>query len=296
MGVINSHTCNDLDTKVRIGVYLRTLFPELPTNAGIKKAIKNNRLLLNGGIANSGDWVNEGDEIELTESGFTPPKDFKLKLEVIYEDEFMAAVIKLPGYSVNGNTFKTIENTLNFNLKKSTEPDALEWPRPVHRLDNPTSGILLIAKTSRAAKGLGQQFKDKKIAKTYRALVQGTTTEKGVIRDDIEGLEALTEFRRIGVTHSLANTSITDVELYPKTGRKHQLRIHMASQGHAIIGDKLHGIEGKVLQHKGLFLYAVAISFHHPVSGKEVSLKMDLPLKYQAYIDRERMRWEKYNS
>jgi 23S rRNA-/tRNA-specific pseudouridylate synthase len=166
----------------------------------------------------------------------------------------------------------------------------------VHRLDNPTTGILLVAKTSRAAKKLGQQFENKTIRKTYRALVQGTIDKTGVINSLIEKQEALTEYKRLSVSSSLANTTLSDVELYPKTGRTHQLRIHMASIGHAIIGDSLYGIEGKTLKHKGLFLYAVGLVFYHPVSSEKISLTMNLPEKYQVYLNREKARWEKFNT
>ena len=296
VGLINLHTCSGLEEKKRLNVVLKGLFLELPTNAGIKKALKNNRLILNGKVASSASWVQSGDVIELMEPEFIPPKEFKLKLEVIYEDEYMAAVIKLPGYPVSGNLFKSIENALNFNLKKSKEPDALEWPRPVHRLDNPTTGILLISKTSRASKGLGLQFQDKDIQKTYRALVQGEVDEDGVLNEPIEGKESVTEFKRLGLSKSLVNNMISDVALFPKTGRTHQLRIHMASIGHSIIGDQIYGVEGKTLKHKGLFLYAVGMVFIHPISGEEIKLMMNLPSKYQTYIDREKIRWDKFNS
>ncbi len=296
MGLINLYTCSGITEKKRLSDFLKGLFLELPTNAGIKKALKNKRLLLNGKVAGSGSWVRDGDVIELIDSGFSPPKEFKLKLDVIYEDEYMAAVIKLPGYPVNGNLFKTIENALNFNLKRSMEPDVLVWPRPVHRLDNPTTGILLISKTSRAAKGLGLQFNDKTVEKTYRALVQGEVEEKGILSTPIDGKEAVSEFVRLGVSDSLANKVISDVELYPKTGRTHQLSIHMASIDHPIIGDQTYGIEGKTLKHKGLFLYAVGIKFKHPITGEAISLSMELPTKYQTYLDREKIRWKKFNT
>lgn len=292
MGVINSYSCETVSDKERISVFIRGKFQELTTNAAIKKAFRDRRVLLNGEEVSSGAWVKSGDLIELTESGFIPPREHKLDLEILFEDDHMAAIIKPPGITVSGNVFRTIENALNYNLKKSTEPDVLEWPRPVHRLDNPTSGILLIAKTSTAAKYLGQQFKDKKINKTYRALVQGSIQESGEIKTPIEGLEAHTSYKILKVTPSKLNEFMSDVVLTPHTGRTHQLRIHMATLGYPIIGDKLYGIEGKVLKNKGLFLYAVAIDFSHPVTKQSISLKMDLPKKYHAYVEREKLRYE----
>ncbi len=92
----------------------------------------------------------------------------------MFEYDDIAIVLKLGGLAVNGNSFKTLQNALPFNLRPSSKPDALPFPRPVHRLDAPTTGLVICAKTERAQVDLGQQLQTKKISKRYKAVIVGT--------------------------------------------------------------------------------------------------------------------------
>ena len=121
----------------------------------------------NGTIAKTGTWVNTGQVLELIEDLTSQPKIFEFNFEVLFEDEHMAVINKPAGITVSGNSFKTVYNALPFNLKKSNEPDGLYRPTPVHRLDNQTSGLLLIAKTKTAQIELGKQFNNQTIQKKY---------------------------------------------------------------------------------------------------------------------------------
>jgi RluA family pseudouridine synthase len=264
----------------------------IPSNSGIKKAIKRGQILINGEIAQTGTYVQFGQVIDLLETPQSLPKIFELKLDVLYEDSHMAAIHKPAGFSVSGNEYKTIYNSLPFNLEKSSEPDALPWPTPVHRLDNQTSGILLIAKTKTAQIELGNQFENHTIQKKYCAIVIGKLLSNGQINSPIEDKYAETDFEVVKVVSSLKYDHLSLLNVYPKTGRTHQIRIHLSGIGHPIFGDKLYVEEKMRHRGKGLFLCACEISFLHPKTSKEFSIKIAIPHKFESLLLREQRRWE----
>lgn len=235
-----------------------------------------------------------GQVIELLETPQSQPKIFELQLEVLFEDNFMAAIHKPAGFSVSGNAYKTIYNALPFNLKKSTESDALPWPTPLHRLDNQTSGILLIAKTKTAQIALGNQFENHTIQKKYCAVVIGETLSNGKIKTPIEDKIAETGFEIVTVVNSLRYEHLSLLNVFPKTGRTHQIRIHLASINHPIFGDKLYLEEKMLHKGKGLFLCANEISFLHPKTSEEINLKIEIPHKFESLLLREQRRWRNY--
>jgi 23S rRNA pseudouridine1911/1915/1917 synthase len=265
-----------------------------PSRSSLKKAFKKEFILLNGTVAQGGEWVREGDFIEIKDKPLVAGKVFPLVLKVLYEDAFMAVVVKPSGYPVSGNYYKTIQNALSYNLQRSEEKDALAILRPVHRLDKLTSGILLIAKTRRAQQVLGKQFEDQSINKTYGAVVKGKIQGEGVIDTVIEGQRACSKYQSLRVEKSLSYGWISYVNLFPKTGRTHQLRIHMSEIGHPIVGDDIHDSKN-VLKGKGLFLCAKQINFKHPVGFQQLNFEIDLPGKYESLFDRELRRWQKFN-
>ena len=178
-----------------------------------------------------------------------------------------------------------------YNLRKSTQPDALFIPTPVHRLDNQTSGILLIAKTKTAQIGLGKQFKNKTIQKTYNAIVIGKILENSTINTPIENKPSETSFEIIKSVKSLKYIHLTPLKALPKTGRTHQIRIHLASIGHQILGDKLYGNPELIHKGKGLFLCASEIAFLHPTTFLETTIKINLPQKFTSILAREERRF-----
>lgn len=236
-----------------------------------------------------------GQVIDLLGTPQSQPKIFELQLEILFEDNFMAAIYKPSGFSVSGNAYKTIFNALPFNLKKSTEPDALPWPTSVHRLDNQTSGILLIAKTKTAQIALGNQFENHTIQKKYCAVVIGEVLSKGKIKTPIEDKIAETDFEVVTVVNSLRFEHLSLLKVSPKTGRTHQIRIHLASFNHPIFGDKLYLEEKMLHKGKGLFLCAQEILFLHPKTSEEINLKIAMPHKFESLLFREQRRWENYN-
>jgi tRNA pseudouridine65 synthase/23S rRNA pseudouridine1911/1915/1917 synthase len=198
---------------------------------------------------------------------------------------------------VSGNQFKTIQNALLFNISPSAKQDSLNWPLPVHRLDNQTSGLLIIAKSKTARVRLGQAFESKvDIAKTYQAVVVGKIDKSGEVSIPVEGKLSLTTYKRLKIVKSLKNEYLSLVELSPKTGRTHQLRIHCSSIGFPILGDKLYGLEGLILKKKGLFLSATSLSFLHPVTSEKLSFSVDTPYKFLKRLENEEERFEKYTA
>jgi len=276
--------------------YVPQIFPIIPSRSAVKKAITRGKILVNGEQAQTGTWVKPGQKIDLLDLQPKPPKPFNTDLEIVFEDEHLAIINKPGGIPVSGNQFKTIQNALIDTIKPSTESDALDWAKPVHRLDSATSGLLIVAKTARSVMRLGQMFENKEIDKKYCAVVMGKIPEEGVIDFDIEGLKSETEFRRVEVVPSLRNEYLSLVDLYPKTGRTHQIRIHLSKLGHPIMGDPLYGEEGKIFKGKGLFLSAIGLRFEHPITGENVQLQIAEPNKYAILMEREKRRWEKYNS
>ncbi len=292
MKIIKKHTVTeDIESIVRAADYIIENCSFFETKSAVKKAIKKQRILIDGKICLTGTHIKKGQIIELLENNNKTGKVFKLKLAVIYEDDFIAVINKPPGISVSGNYFKTIQNTLSFNLKKTNLEDALEIPLPVHRLDNQTSGLLLIAKTRTARVNLGKQFEEKNIQKKYNAVVIGTPDKKGIINFPVDGKNALTRYELVKTEKSLRNRHLSLINLYPLTGRTHQLRIHCKQSGFPILGDKLYKDDLPVFKGKGLFLSATEISFYHPETKKYMNLSIPYPQKFDKIIEKEKQRY-----
>ena len=294
MPVIKTHIVPKEFEEIRLYDYVQQIFPTIPSRKGVKKAIAREEILVDGQKTSTGHWIKAGQKIELLESTANPPKEYILKLEIVFEDEYLAVINKPAGIPVSGNQFRTIQNALIGNISLSKEADALRWPKPVHRLDGPTSGLLIVAKTAKALVKLGQQFEQKTIQKKYAAIVMGESPEKGIVASDVDGLKSLSEYKTLQTINSLRSKHLSWVELSPKTGRTHQLRIHMSSIGYPILGDKLYGDEGHVLEGKGLFLCALGLELTHPITGRLLALEIDIPYKFTALLAREANRWLKY--
>jgi RluA family pseudouridine synthase len=297
MILIREHIVTKIEETIRFIDYSIEIFKDLiPSNKGIKKAIKRGELLLNEKITESGRYIKKGDKIQLFSIDSGIPKSYDLKLEIVYEDEFLAIINKPAGINVSGNMYRTIVNSLPYNLTKSNQSDALSWFRPIHRLDNQTSGLLIIAKTQKSMILLGKMLENKKIQKIYEAIVIGKTKKEGIINKVIDGKEAITEYNLIKTVKSLRNDNLSLLKLSPRTGRTHQLRIHLSEMSFPILGDKLYGKEGEILKHKGLFLSAVRLIFKHPITEKKLELKIGTPYKFISLLEREQKRFNNYNN
>lgn len=294
MKILQTHIVPENTPKQRLSDYACKIFNLIPSRKGVKKAILRNEILLNGKPTQTGVWVLPGQKLDWIEPHKPQSKVFPLKLDIVFEDDFFAIINKPAGIIVNGNQFRTIENALPYNLKVSKKKDILQRPKAVHRLDGPTSGLLIIAKTAKAHVVLSQQFEKKSIKKKYQAIVIGNIEKSGTLEESIEGKLALTYFEKINSFPSIKNKWLSLVNLFPQTGRTHQLRIHLSNHGYPILGDNLYGKEGLILKHKGLFLCAVELQLIHPISNKSITIKIDPPSKFEKLLKREQRRWEKY--
>lgn len=279
--ILETHIVPAIQEKIRLQEYAVDIFKSIPSRSGIKKAIKRQEILIDGQIAKTSDWIEEHQKIELLQQEIKPKKIFSLKLEVFFEDDYFAVVNKLPGYPTSGNYFKTIENALPFNLKISGEPDALPYPLPVHRLDNPTGGLLLIAKTRIAQTKLYQSFETKEIEKTYTALVHGTTPETVLFSEEIDQRSASTNIKTLR-SFSFKNENYSLLEVKPDTGRTHQIRIHLSQHGFPIVGDKEHGTGSEPFPKKGLYLTAIGLQLTHPITNEPLEFKMKISRKFEV--------------
>ena len=192
----------------------------------------------------------------------------------------MAIINKPAGILVSGNKKYTLENALATSLTKSKQKDALFYPEPIHRLDYPTSGAILIGKTSQAVIFLNKMFEEQKIKKKYKAITIGSQKEYGIIECPINKKSSKSEFKNIMSIPSRKYDFLNLVELIPYTGRTHQLRIHMSTIGNPILGDLKYGKEGLISMGNGLYLQSSNISFIHPFTNNEVEIAIPLPKKF----------------
>ena len=186
---------------------------------------------------------------------------------------------KPAGILVSGNRFRTIANALARNLTPSNQPGAVA-SQPIHRLDYGTTGILLIGKTMDCIRILNQMFEHRKITKTYYAVSIGNMNKNGTISSKIDGKDSQSEYQVIRSVTSEKYEKLNLVKLSPITGRRHQLRKHLAEIGNPILGDFEYGKAGLILKKKGIYLHAYSLTFSHPINQQRINCKSELPEKF----------------
>jgi len=252
----------------------------LSTKSALKKALKKEMILVDGVIGSTATYIYGGERIDLKRSVVKKKtREVRLVIKALYEDDHLAIIQKPAGIAVSGNRFLTVANGLGQNLQQSTASDAV-IPQPVHRLDYPTTGALLVGKTSSAVVQLSQLFETKQIQKVYYAVTLGTMKPSGRVVAPIDGKDATSDYEVEQTIVSERFGYLNFVKLKPKTGRRHQLRTHLASIGNPILGDADYGKEGLVLKGKGLYLHAYSLEFIHPVTKANVHVQSELPKKF----------------
>ncbi len=218
---------------------------------------------------------------------------------IIFEDENILVLDKPSGWITNDASTTTtqpvLQTWLRENLKYPLIGDRERRDGIVHRLDKETSGLLIVAKTLSAFENLQSQFKERKVEKTYIALVHGRVKlDSGEISAPVGrlpwrrerfgvlpgGREATTRYKVIRY-YDIKKENYSLVELYPKTGRTHQIRIHLKFIGHPIVGDYFYAGRKTAREDRTwcprLFLHASKISFFHPQTGKKLTFESELP-------------------
>jgi tRNA pseudouridine65 synthase/23S rRNA pseudouridine1911/1915/1917 synthase len=274
--------------QIRLIKFAQTHFIDIiQSNKGEKKAIKRGAIRVNGRVVNDGYFLKENDEVQLFSIKNTKQRIFKLDIDIVYEDEYLAVINKPAGYVVNGNLFKTIENALPGILTKTTVSDALDFPKPVHRLDKATTGLLLIAKSKRTQILLGNAFESNNIEKYYKAILIGKFPKKLVVDKEINEKEAQTIFTAKKLIKSKNYGYLSLVEINIKNGRKHQIRIHSAKSGFPVLGDNKYSHKFLDKTGKGLFLCACKIKFYHPITNNLLQFELPLPNKFKTILKYE---------
>ncbi len=208
-------------------------------------------------------------------------------IEILYRDDRMMAINKPPGLLVHPTRLAADVSESAMQLLRD---QIGQWVYPVHRIDRKTSGVLLFALDKEMQTTLSSLFKESSILKKYIAIVRGYTEDEGEINYALKNLEGKTQ-EAISYYHTLKKSEIplahgkhessrySLVALYPKTGRYHQLRKHMAHIFHPIIGDRPHGCNKQNRLFKSEFgltemmLHAQSLSFEHPIRKEEVSIE-----------------------
>jgi 23S rRNA pseudouridine1911/1915/1917 synthase len=262
----------------------------------IQSWIKEGRVQVNGAAAKASLQLRGGEQVEVSPADLPPlkatPED--LPVEILYEDAAVIAVNKPAGLTVHagaGQHDGTLVNRLVHHFQGLSQVGGDERPGIVHRLDKDTSGVLLVARTDAAHRALAAQFAGRTVQKTYLALVNGCVNAdsgrivKPIARDPVRrtrmtarlatGREAITEYR---VRQRWEKFTLLEVRI--KTGRTHQIRVHLASLGHPVAGDRLYGAPAA----QRLFLHAWRIGFTSPATGQTVTVEAALPAELEAWL------------
>jgi 23S rRNA pseudouridine1911/1915/1917 synthase len=284
------------------------------SRARLQKLLKSGRVMVNGEVRPAAYRVRGGDAVLLSvpppaPSDLTPEA---LPLDIVFEDRDLLVVNKPPGLVVHpapGHRGGTLLNALLHHCPELTEIGETSRPGLVHRLDKDTSGLLVVAKTALAHAALVRQFQAREIGKSYLALVWGRLSaaegciEKEVGRHPTQRQKMSAHPRRGKAAVTLWRVRrefpgpLTLVELSPKTGRTHQLRVHLASEGHPVLGDATYG--GGVSRLMGAppalrslkplvrrqLLHAWRLALSHPRSGEKLKWEAPPPEDFQAVLN-----------
>ena len=261
-----------------------------------QQLIEGGEVLLNGKTAKKRDSVSPGDEVtyEIPEPEEIEAVPQDLPIHIVYEDDHLLVVDKPQGMVVHpapGNPDGTLVNALLYHCKgRLSSINGMVRPGIVHRIDKDTSGLLIVAKTDEAHRGLAEQIAVHSFVRRYEAVCVGSFREEsgtvdapiGRSKTDRKKMAVPRENSKPAVTHyrvlgETKNKMYSHLELTLETGRTHQIRVHMAYMGHPVAGDPVYGTEKHRLGLSGQCLFAKFIQFTHPVSGAVLAFEADRP-------------------
>ena len=294
---------SDEETGERIDSFLsgKTEF----TRTRIQQLIKDRNITVNGKPTKSSYKIEENDEIiiEVPEVETTEIKPENIKIDIVYEDSDIAVINKQAGLVVHpahGHYSGTLVNAILYHIKDLSGINGEIRPGIVHRLDKDTSGLIVIAKNDKVHTALTEMFQEKKIRKTYLAILKGKlnksegkiVTQIGrdkndrkkmtVIDDATKGKNAITNYRVIS-----QNNLFTLVKVNIETGRTHQIRVHMRYLGYPILGDSVYGRKDN---EKRQMLHAYKLEFIHPVTGRQMEFIGEIPEDFQKALKKSDLK------
>ena len=291
---------------LRLDVFLTQTLPHVPSRTFVKKIIDEGHVCVNEKQTKAHYKLREGDKIDVEipdqywrDERIDPEN---IPLDIFYEDEDIIVVNKPAGMLVHpahGAYSGTLVNALLYHYQELSDLNTSVRPGIVHRLDQDTSGLILVAKNNNAHAHLARQFKDHVVKKRYIALVEGKVEfdeglidaplgrhdlhrEKMDVQFDNDAKDAETFYRVLKYSDNA-----TLVALCPKTGRTHQLRVHMAYIGHPILGDEKYGKKNNFPR---LALHAQSIGFIHPQRKCFVEFSSRVPKEFWEHVEKNRKK------
>ncbi len=288
---------NEEDIGMRIDKYLSNNI-EGKSRSFIQGLIDSDSIIVNDKNIKSNYKLKENDfvEVVMPEPIELDVKPENIELNIIYEDKDIIVLNKPQGVVVHpapGNYSGTLVNGLLYHCNDLSGINGVIRPGIVHRIDKDTSGILVIAKNDEAHNVLAEQFKEHSIKREYYALVEGKfnnlegTIDKPLGRNKKDRLKmAIVEDGKRAVTHYKVleqyNNNTSLVKCILETGRTHQIRVHMSSIGHPLVGDPLYGSKKQKFKLSGQVLHAKTLGFIHPTTKEYMEFDSELP---EYYLD-----------
>ncbi|MBS7360541.1 MAG: RluA family pseudouridine synthase [Oscillospiraceae bacterium] len=286
----------------RIDKAISTINGDLSRNS-VQQLIEEGSVLLNGNVTNKKTTVKVGDLIVVS---VHDPVELNLEpenipLDIVYEDDYLLVVNKPKGMVVHpaaGNYSGTLVNALLYHCGNSLSGiNGVIRPGIVHRIDKDTSGLLIVAKTDSAHKGLAEQIKDHNFKREYRTVVVGN------IKDDFGTVNAPIgrhpkDRKKQAVTDKNSKNAVTHFEVLERyngftylkvtleTGRTHQIRVHFSWRGTPVAGDTVYGNPKKTYGLNGQCLHAATIGFIHPITHEYLEFTSDLPQYFKDFLRR----------
>jgi 23S rRNA pseudouridine1911/1915/1917 synthase len=293
------------------------------SRARVQQLISEEKVLVNDAPAKASLKLRGGESISVTGPAARPPLRAvaeEIPLDIVYEDDDLAIINKPAGMMVHAGAGATedqrnrgtLVNALLHHFAALSAVGGEMRPGIVHRLDKETSGLIVVAKNDDAHSKLAAQFARREVKKTYIALVHGWmkkdrgTISASISRDRLRRIRMTTRETggRAAISHYVVLRRLdtpfgkfTLVEVKIDTGRTHQIRVHMASLGHAVVGDALYGApramrarrgratdEGSAISLARNFLHAARLELVHPRTGKRIALESPLPAELQAFL------------